>query len=224
MKLLIVCVATLLLCPVVYSQVQFGILGGPQATSAHYTIGGKKQKTSYKPGVQLGVNAKIPIEGNLSFAPEAFYSMKGYKVVYNAFSFPPDPLATDNNTTFHNFELAFPLQYDFGASENHWFFRTGPSLDFQLFGKEKFNTSSGEKEDRNLPFGFDKYGHFSANWLLHLGLEMKNGFFIFGQYTYGLANISNKDGGPQIKHRVFGVTVGKFIRKSKIVLDTRNKE
>src|SRR5262245_32784386 len=41
MKLVILCVATLLLCSVVNSQVQFGILGGPQATYAYYTIGGK---------------------------------------------------------------------------------------------------------------------------------------------------------------------------------------
>jgi hypothetical protein len=219
MKLLILCAATLLLCPAVFGQVQFGILGGPQATSAHYTIGGKKQKTSYKPGMQIGANLKVPIEGKLSFAPELFYSMKGYKVDYNIYTYPPDPLAIDNNTTFHNVELALPLQFDFGTRQDHWFLRTGPSLDFQLFGKEKYNTSTDEKVDRKIPFGFDKYGHFSASWLLHLGYEMKNGFFIFGQYTYGMANISNKDGGPQIKHRAFGVTVGKFIRKSKIVLN-----
>ena len=224
MKLLTLCVTALLLSIAVHSQVQFGILGGLQATSANYTIGGKKQKTSYKPGIQLGANFKIPIEGNLSFAPELFYSMKGYKVKYNLYMYPPDPTAIDNNTTFHNIELAFPLQYDFGKGDNHWFFRAGPSLDFQFFGREEFNTNADEKMKRNIPFGYDKYGHYSANLLLHLGYEMSNGFFIFGQYTNGVANISNKDEGPQIKHRAFGITVGKFIRKSKIVLDTRNRE
>lgn len=216
--------AAVLLCTAARSQVKFGLLAGLQANSAHYTIGGKEQKTSYKPGFQLGVNFKIPIEGNLSFAPEAFYSMKGYKVKYNISTFPPDEDAIDNNTTFHNVELAFPLQLDFGNKPSHWFFRAGPSLDFQLFGREEFNTSSNGKIKRNIPFGFDKYGHFSANCLLHLGYEMSNDFFVFAQYTYGMANISNKDGGPQVKHRAFGITIGKFIKKSKIVLDTGNKQ
>ncbi len=218
MKLFTLSAVTLLICSVTKSQVQFGLLAGVQATSANYTITGKKQNTSYKPGFQLGANFKIPIEGNLFFAPEAFYSMKGYKVKYDRFMYPPDANATDNNTTFHTIELAFPLQVDFGKNASHWFVRTGPSLDFQVFGREEFNTTTDGKIKRNIPFAYDKYGHYSANILVHLGYEMKNGFFIFGQYTHGLANISNTDEGPEIKHRAFGITFGKFIKKSKIVL------
>ena len=224
MKLFTISTVILLLSFTAESQVQFGIFAGPQATSVNYTIGGKEQKSSFKPGVQLGAGFKIPIEGSLSFSPAVFYSMKGYKVKYNRFMFPPDANAIDNNTTFHNVELSFPLQLDFGQQASHWFFRAGPSLDFQLFGREEFNTTNNGKIDRKIPFGFDKYGHFSANGLLHLGYEMSNGFYIFGQYTHGIANISNKDEGPKIKHRAFGITFGKYIKKSKIVLDTRNKE
>ncbi|HEX7844414.1 MAG TPA: porin family protein [Chitinophagaceae bacterium] len=221
MKLFILSIATLLSFFAANSQVQFGLLAGAQATSADYTIGGKKQETSYKPGGQVGVNFKIPIEGRLSFAPQLFYSMKGYKVKYNRFMYPPDGDAIDNNTTFHNVELALPLQYDFSYSASHWFLRAGPSLDFQLFGREEFTTNSNGKIKRNIPFGYDKYGHYSANAVLHFGYEKSNGFFIYGQYTHGLANISNTDEGPKIRHRAFGISFGKFIKKSKIVLDTR---
>jgi hypothetical protein len=216
MKLFTLSIATLLFSITANSQFQFGVFAGAQANSANYTIGGEEQNTSYKPGVQLGVNFKVPIEGNLYFAPSALYNMRGYKVKYSSFMFPPDPAATDNNTTFHNFEMAFQLQYDFNAQPSHWFFRLGPSLDFQLFGREEFNTNNNGKIKRNIPFGYDKYGHFSANLLVHTGYEMSNGFFIYGQYTHGIANISNQDEGPKIKHRAFGISVGKFIRKSKM--------
>lgn len=216
MKLFTLSFAILLSTLVTNAQLQFGIFAGAQANSAKYSIDDEKQNTSYKPGAQLGINFKVPIEGNLSFAPAIFYSMKGYKVKYSSFMYPPDADAIDNNTTFHNVEIAFPLQFDFNTQPSHWFFRLGPSLDFQLFGREEFNTNNSGKIKRNIPFGYDKYGHFSANLLIHTGYEMANGFFVFGQYTHGIANVSNQDEGPKIKHRAFGISIGKFIRKSKM--------
>lgn len=218
MKLFTLSIATLLFSLIASSQVQFGIFAGVQANSANYKVADEKQNTSFKPGMQLGANFKVPIEGNLSFAPAIFYSMKGYKVKFNRFMYPPDADAIDNKTTFHNVEIAFPLQFDFNTQPSHWFFRLGPSLDFQLFGREEFNTNNSGKIKRKIPFGYDKYGHFSANLLVHTGYEMANGFYISGQYTHGIANISNADEGPKIKHRAFGISVGKFIRKSKVVL------
>lgn len=166
---------------------------------------------------------KVPFENRLYFAPSAFYSMKGYKAAYTHFAYPPDTLATDNNTTFHTFETAFLLQYDFSSQPNHFLVKFGPSLDFHLFGKEKFNTATG-LVSRNTPFGFDKYGHYSANFLLNFGYEMKSGFFILGQYTHGIASINNADGGPRIRHRAFGIAIGKYLGRNKIILDTQNKE
>ena len=223
MRWLTLSAATLLLSLTAESQVQFGVFTGFQATTANYNVDGIDQETDFKPGFQLGVNMKIPVEGRLSFAPAAYYSLKGYRVTYNRYMYPPSEDATDNNTSFHNFEIAFPLQYDFGYQANHFMIRVGPSLDFQIFGREEFNTTSDGKIKRNIPFGYDKYGHYSANLLFHFGYEMQDNFFIVGQLSYGLANISNTDGGPEIKHQAIGITFGKFIRKSKIVLDTRNR-
>ena len=195
----------------VAAQVKFTAFLGPQATTAKYEIGGVKQKTSTKIGFQIGMGMKVPFETRLYFAPALYYSMKGYKVKYTGFAYPPDVTATDNNTTFHNVETAFLLQYDFSDQPNHFFIKLGPSLDFQIFGKEKFNTPT-EVIDRNIPFGYDKYGHYSANMILQLGYEMSNGFFIQGQYSHGLSNINNADLGPDIRHRVYGITVGKFLK------------
>ncbi len=224
MKILLLSVTALLYSCSSIGQVDFGLFGGPQATTAKYSITGTDQKTQYKFGFQFGGMMKVPFEGNLYFAPAAFYSMKGYKVTFSKFSFPPGPEAVNNNTTLHNFELAALLQYDFSKDPSHFFFKGGPSLDFQLFGNEKFDRLSDPPVDRNMKFGFADYGRYSANILAQFGYESSSGFTITGQYTLGLANISNTDGGPSIQHRVFGISFGKYFKSDKIIIDTRNRE
>ena len=224
MKFISLTLITLLTTLCAKSQVQFNIFAGPQATTANYTIGGTKQETEMKIGFQAGIGMKVPFENKLFFAPAAFYSMKGYKVAYNLFNALPDVNAKDNNTSIHTFELAALLQYDFSTEPNHFFIKAGPSLDFQLIGNEKYTLLTNGSVDRKMKFSFGDYGHFSANGLLQLGYEANNGFIIFAQYTHGLASINNSDGGPQINHRAFGISIGKFLNRKKIVIDTRNKE
>lgn len=206
------------------AQNQVGIFVGPQATTAKYTINGINQSTDTKYGFHLGGVFKVPFEGRIYFTPSAFYSMKGYKVAFNQRAYPPDTLASDNNTTLHTFEVAALLQVDFGKKENHLFVRGGPSLDFQLKGKEKFNLKNGTLVNRNMPFGFDKYGHFGANLLLQFGYETKNGISLAALYGHGIGNINNADYGPSIRHRAYGLSIGKYLSRRKSTIDTHNKE
>jgi len=198
------------------SQIEIGVFGGPQITSVNFSIQNVKQKSSSKIGFQLGIGFKIPIEEKLYFSPAIFYSMKGYKVTFTSTALIPDATATDNNTTVHTVETAAMLQYDFSNDPKHFFIKAGPLLDFQLFGNEKFNRNPPDGPvSRNMKFGYGDYGYFSANMLLQIGYEMKNRVFVFAQYTHGLANLSNVDGGPRIQHRVYGISIGKFIGKKK---------
>ncbi len=215
MKSLSVLVVTLFTVVYTHAQNQTGIFIGPQATTARYSVAGQKQKTDIKYGFQAGVNMKVPFEGDLFFAPAAFYSLKGYKASFTQFTFPPDPNAKDNNTTLHTFELAALLQYDFSKSPGHFFLKGGPSLDFQLFGKEKFNLMTGGTVKRSMTFSFADYGHFAANMLAQFGYETAEGLMVFVQYSHGLASISNADFGPRVRHRVFGISVGKYLEKRK---------
>ena len=192
------------------AQLQFGIFAGPQIMSSRYTINGTKQPNTPKYGFQLGASCLIPFEGNLYFAPAAFYSFKGYKVKFNAPAFPPDTAAIDNSTTIHTFELATLLQYNLGKQPNHFFIKAGPSLDFQLFGKEKFTKKNNTVVSRNMTFNFSNYGHYGANALFQFGYITGSGLTIFGQYTHGLGNINNADGGPEIRYRVYNISIGKY--------------
>ncbi len=197
------------------AQVQFGLFGGPQVTSSKYTLNGKKQDITQKYGFQLGASLKIPFENKLFFSPAAFYSLKGYKVKFNQPSFPPDSLAIDNNTTIHTFELAALLQYDFSNQPGHFFIKFGPSIDFQVSGKEKFNRANRTVVDRKMVFSFTQYGRWGASFITQAGYETKQGLLLFAQYSHGIGSINNADGGPRIWHRVLGISIGKYLNKKK---------
>jgi Outer membrane protein beta-barrel domain len=207
---------------ILHSQVQVGFFAGPQVTDVRYTINDKKQESSLKPGVNLGIQLKTPFENRLSFAPSIMYNLRGYKVKFNSTSYPPDSFATDNNTSFHSLELAFLLQHDFNTKPGHYFIRFGPSLDFALFGKEKYNTARSAVS-RNMKFSFSDYGHFLASAIIQIGFESKNGLFVFGHYNYSLTTMNNADYGPGIGNRAAGISIGTFLKSKKIVIDTKNK-
>lgn len=198
-----------------FAQVNIGIFAGPQITSARYSVNSEKQSTSSKYGFQLGTNLKVPFENKLYFAPAIFYSLKGYKVKLDQPSPLPDPLAIDNNTTIHTFELAALLQYDFTGNPDHFFVRLGPSIDIQLYGKEKFNRKNDAAIDRQMVFSYTKYGRFGANLIVQLGYETSKGVFFSGQYGHGMGNINNADFGPYILHRTYGLSIGKYIATKK---------
>jgi len=214
MKILLSIVIAFFLMASADGQVKWSIIGGPQISSAMYKVTDSKQPNSYKFGFMLGAGLKVPVEETIFFVPQLYYSMKGYKVQLNQSLYPPDPTATSNDTRIHTVETAFLLQFDFNPESGQFFFRTGPSLDFQISGKEKFVTPAGTT-NRPMKYGYADYGRYAANWLLHFGYESQNGFMIYGQYSFGLTNISNVDEGPKIRHLAAGITFGKFLGRSK---------
>jgi len=206
------------------SQVEYGLFAGPMVTDVRYTINDKRQESSLKIGVNAGLQMKVPFEHRLSFAPSIMYNLRGYKVKFDSPVFPPDSSAVDNNTTFHTIELAFLLQHDFNLEPGHFFIRFGPSLDFALFGNEKFNTSTNGKVDRAMKFSFSDYGHYLASAILQFGFEAKNGLFIYAHYNYSLTTMNNADDGPGIGNRAAGFTIGKYFKRTKVIMDTQNKQ
>jgi len=63
-----------------------------------------------------------------------------------------------------------------------------------------------------MKFSFGDYGRFTSSAIARLGYQMQNGFFFFGHVTYGLGSMNNADNGPKIRHRIFGVSVGKYFK------------
>ena len=196
----------------VSSQVRIGFFLGPQASSANYEVMEKEQSTKYKIGVQAGITTKIPVEYQLYFAPSVYYSLKGYKVQLNDPSFPPGEDAISNNVSVHAIEIAPLFHFDLSKKAAHPFIQFGPAIDIAFYGKEEIVLKNGDKVDRNMKFNFGEYGRFTSLVIGRLGYEMQNGFFLFGHITYGLGSMNNADNGPKIRHRIFGVSVGKYLK------------
>src|SRR5688572_32170520 len=205
---------TLLLALSVNSQVKHGIVAGPLLTDVRYIIGETKQESSIKIGVNAGFQMKIPFEKRLSCAPSSMYNLRGYKIDnFTGQSFPPDSFAINVNTSFHTIELAFLLQHDFNLEPGHFFIRFGPSLDFALFGNEKFTTNSNTEVDRSMKFSFNDYGHYLASAIIQFGYEARNGLFVYVHYNYSLTTMNNWDYGPGIGNRAAGFSIGKYFKK-----------
>lgn len=203
----------LLLTITATSQVQYGVFAGPQVTDVRYTISDKRQESSLKIGVNAGFQMKVPFEGRLSFAPSIMYNLRGYKIdEFTGIAFPPDSLAANVDTRFHTIEVAFLLQHDFNIQPGHFFIRFGPSLDFALFGNEKFTTINNTKVDRSMKFSFSDYGHYLASAIIQLGYETQGGLFVYGHYNYSLTTMNNWDYGPGIGNRAVGLTIGKYFK------------
>jgi len=196
----------------VSSQVRIGVFLGPQATSANYEVMEKEQPTDYKIGGQAGITAKIPVEFQFYFAPSVYYSLKGYKVTLNNPSFPPGEDAQSNNVSIHTIEIAPLFHFDLSKKASHPFIQFGPAIDIAVFGKEEIVLKNGDAVSRDMKFSFGDYGRFTSSAIARLGYQMQNGFFFFGHVTYGLGSMNNADNGPKIRHRVFGVSVGKYLK------------
>lgn len=197
------------------AQVNFLVFAGPHMSSAQYFVKGQRQDVSYKIGGIAGFGAKIPFENKLYFSPGLFYSMKGYKVDYSRFSETPRLDAIANNTTMHTIEAAFLFQYDFSSSPGHFFLKAGPSIEIQVTGREKLKLDDGTSLTRSMPYGYQTYGRYGANLVAQAGYETAGGFFIAAHYTRGLTDMSNQDGGPDIRQRAIGLTIGKYFARSK---------
>ena len=194
------------------AQTRFCFFAGPQTTTVHYVVRGSEQSTDFKFGFQAGAGAKIEFDNRLYFTPAIYYSLKGYKVVLKQAAYPPGLLALNNNTSVHTLETAFLLQYDFSSSPSHYFLKAGPSLDFQLSGREKFELGDGSKINRNMKYDFAAYGRYAASAILQVGYETSSRYIFYIHYAHGLSNLNNADAGPSIYYRVIGVTVGKYLK------------
>lgn len=201
----------------ILSQTRFAIFTGPQTVSASYHINGIKQNVDPKYGFQTGISAKIEFDTRLFFAPSIYYSLKGYKVSFNQPCYPPDSAAINNNTTIQTLETAPLLQYDFSDKPGHYFIRFGPSLDFQLYGREKFQKVDGSITTvrRAMPYGFTAYGRYAANAVIHFGYESPKGFLVYAYYEHGLTNLNNEDAGPNIRYHTAGISFGAYLKKKK---------
>lgn len=208
------------------AQVQFACFAGGQATSARYLVNDISQPTKYKPGTMAGVAAKVEFDNQLYFFPAVYYMLKGYKATLNNPAYPPSELATHVDVTVHTIEIAPLFQIDFNKKISHLFVRFGPSIDYAYYGKESVDTSRVPEVRattyRRMLFAFTAYGRFTAQGNLHFGYETGKGFMMFAFYEHGFGSMNNHDNGPQIFHRIIGLSAGWLFGKNPLVKDANS--
>lgn len=196
------------LLTVAETEAQLTVFGGPQMTSARYSIRGFEQQTKYKTGFMGGVGFHTSIEGPVYFSPMLFFSRKGYKVTFDRPAFPPDSGAVNNNASINTIELAPLIQINFSKKASYGFLRLGPSFDFNLSGKEAFDSTNGKHISRDMKFSFGDYSHATISMNAQTGFQLRSGFTAFLFVNFGVSSFNNADFGPKIFHRVGGVAVG----------------
>jgi len=202
-------------CSLATLNAQLTIFGGAQMTSAQYSIRDVDQKTSYKTGFMGGLSLKTLIEGPVYFAPMLYFSRKGYDVVFDRPNFPPDSGAVNNNTVINTVELAPLIQINFSKKASYAFLRLGPSFDFNLSGREVFDSTSGKRISRNMRFTFSDYSHATVSMNAHTGFQHKSGFTFFAFFSLGVSSLNNADFGPKIYHRIGGIAAGWTLGKKR---------
>ena len=221
----IVFLSTLIISHPCHAQARVCFFAGGQTTTVNYAIENVKQPANSKFGIHGGVGMKVNFENHLYFFPSISYYQFGYDVSFNHKSIPPDSFAKDNSVSIHQLNIDPVLQYDIGKNPSHFFLRAGPSFHFIISATEKFNTETGGFVNRKMEVGmYEDYGRILVSFVPAVGYESASGFYCNFQYTLGLINMCNADGGPRILERMAGLTVGYYLKNKKIVIDTRNRE
>jgi hypothetical protein len=202
----------------------YGIFAGFQATSANYKVREKMQETGYKYGPLGGLAIKIPFENRLVFTPSFYYNRKGYSVILKDTAAPPGIDAIANETSLHTIDIAPLLTIALSGKPSHCYIEFGPVIDAVISGKERVTKDDGSIVDRPMKFSFTDYGRITASFIGKFGYESSSGFFVAAQYAHGLGSLNNADYGPRIKHRIFGIMIGRFFYKDPNKLDVRVKE
>lgn len=180
----------------------FGI--GGFMSSAQYKDSAKlKLSTSSRLGGRIYWMGRVNLEGNLSFAPEVGYSLKGFRVKN------PASNIQEQEVILHYIEFKFIQEY---SIKEKYYFKLGPSISVAIAGRDKQLSPSNVRTNQPLPFNFAAWGRFEGAVNFAIGTHLSNGWIAEIGLTKGFSNIWDGDNGPNIKNYLFGFNIGKFIK------------
>ena len=188
-------------------KIYYGVRGSYGYVLSAYTV----TKTEGTHGGNAGVMMKIPFDNRLFFNPQVDFNYRGMK----AKSLVPNEFSKVTELQFRVMPL---VQIDFkhpDKNENTLFISTGPSLGFGLLGKQVKQDQNGSPVDRDLHYGFTRYGQFDAEWHLGLGYETTNGLRLLLNYSHGLSNMINTNDAGNLRFRTISAGIGYWFGKKK---------
>ncbi len=178
---------------------QFGIKTGVNVSTFSASI---NSDASSLIGFHLGAYMKAPIQGNLFFRPELFFSSQGQKDNYK---YVPNGPSAGSTTTTVNY-LNFPMLLESGRRVS---LQVGPQLGILLSGHEK-GTIGGQAVNDDLK---EVMKSTDFSFLFGLAVNASEHLHVGARYQLGLSNIFAKPQSgpvdfPSIKNRVFHFFLG----------------
>jgi hypothetical protein len=198
-KILLVLVA-MVATSVMFAQTRFGVKGGALLSSWNVKVGGEKEedyKTKF--GFQAGFVADFAISESFSIQPNLLFVNKGSAEKHE-----------DHTDKIHVTAIDIPVNFLYKAKSDAgtFFVGGGPNFGFNLSAKLKSEEHEDEKMEIGNEAGQLRGFDFGLNALI--GYEFKNGFFVSGNFTPGIANLGNNVGNVEVKARstYFGLSAG----------------
>ena len=172
-----------------------GIKGGVNFSNIIKT-NDRNFSTEFKPGVNAGLFAEIPIVKGLEFAPELMFSQKGYKTSGTSL------LGGANEYSVTTNFIEIPILAKINATDKFSIY-VGPQVSFLTFTKEKFTQGSStyqntiREENKNLKKSL-------AGGVLGIGIDLNKQLSLQARYALDFQK-NNEDGTsetPMYKNQV----------------------
>jgi hypothetical protein len=203
MKKVLFSVAALLVTALSYGQTKFGIVVGPNfssATTKNSTgLGDHKETSSILAGFRGGVTVDLPLAEDFYIGTGLLYEGKGGK----------DKDNSNVKTTLSYLQLPVNFLFKPEVGSGKLDLGIGPWLAYGLGGKYKATSGSSTVEYKAFDDGPLKLKRFDAGLGIVVGYEMKMGFNFGLNADLGLVNCyDNTDNDRSWKNTSFGVFVG----------------
>lgn len=180
-----------------------GLSLGVQATKAQYFDSVTKKPTTFQQGARIAFLGKINLEGKLSFAPEIAISSKGFKVA--------NPVIGKKEQTITAYSVDVILMQEY-AFTKQFYAKIGPSFTGIINGKQVDVSTSGTVTSKKLPMNFGEWSRFDAEINVALGINLPKNFLVELRAAKSLSNAWNGDDNKNVKHIIYGLSVGKYLR------------
>jgi hypothetical protein len=202
MKKVLLSVAALMIAGITFGQTKFGIVAGPNFSSATVkSATGDKETGDLLVGVRAGVTADLQLADEFYIGTGLLYAGKGTK----------DKDNSDFKTTLSYLQIPINFLFKPEVGSGKLNLGAGPYVAYGLGGKHKgtIGNVTGELKAFDDEAGLAKLKRFDAGLGVVAGYELKQGLYLGLNADLGLINAyDNTDNDRSWKNTSFGVSVG----------------
>lgn len=204
MKKVLLSAVAMLIAGLSFGQVKWGVVAGPNFSSATVKSGGDKETSDLLIGVRAGITADLPLADEFFIGTGLLYAGKGGKNKDNS----------DFKTTLSYLQLPILFTYKPQVGSGNLVLGVGPYLAYGLGGKHKggIGNLTGDLKAFDDESGPYKLKRFDAGAGIQVGYELPQGVYFGLNTDLGLVNVASETslGGQDFswKNTSFGVSAG----------------